>query len=307
MTLGLLTQYGIRKRAGGGGGSGYTYYRLNITANNGDSRTGLSQIEFYTSPGGSNVATNSGTATASGTEAGGGSPDNLFDGSPGSAVADQWRVVATSGWVQKQFDTPFELDSFALRGYEGAFPERAPKAFQMLGSNDGSTWDTLSDRFGQGPTGGAPWGDAEQRVFTVGNTPVYYRWVFTANNGDSRTSINELELYLAIGGATVHRNAGDITGPEENNSTLGLKNAFDGTTASWRVVSASPTVTKHFDEDIVVVQYGIANGTPTTSAAGRAPKDWTLQRSTDGSSWTTVSTVAGETAWTAGELRKFTI
>src|SRR5690606_20218197 len=42
-------------------------------------------------------------------------------------------------------------------------------------------------------------------------------------------------------------------------------------------------------------------------AADGAPKDWTLECSDDGSTWTVAHTVTGQTAWAPGEVREFTL
>lgn len=43
----------------------------------------------------------------------------------------------------------------------------------------------------------------------------------------------------------------------------------------------------------------------TIGEPNRAPKDWTMEGSTDGSAWVTLDTVTNSTAWGSGEIRNF--
>jgi hypothetical protein len=70
---------------------------------------------------------------------------------------------------------------------------RAPKAWMMEGSNDGSTWDVLDTR-----TNEISWVSLETRNYicaVVATAYRYFRINVTENNGDAYLAISELYLY----------------------------------------------------------------------------------------------------------------
>ena len=78
----------------------------------------------------------------------------------------------------------------------------------------------------------------------------------------------------------------------------------DYETAHW-VSNGNPTGYLQLDtgESYLLLNYTItASG---DSQPNRAPKDWTLQGSNNGSDWTTLDTVTGETSWSNSESRNF--
>lgn len=102
-------------------------------------------------------------------------------------------------------------NSYLLGYYQvqagATFANRAPQAWTMEGSNDGSSWTTLDTQTGQ--TSWLPvTGLGEVRTFTIsspGTTAYrYFRLNITANNGDATyTQVVELYLYGLAGSAPV--------------------------------------------------------------------------------------------------------
>ena len=86
-------------------------------------------------------------------------------------------------------------------------------------------------------------------------------------------------------------------------------NAFDGVISGnvgWRTFSGQPVtswIQVHFDDVVEIDDFRVR---AWASNPNRAPKDFTLQYSDNGTSWTTAITVTNQTTWTANESRTFT-
>lgn len=107
----------------------------------------------------------------------------------GSAAPSSLEIDIATAWVPTSYSIAVCPDS-ADAGAAG----RAPNAWTMQGSNDGSTWFTLDTRSAQ--SGWSAGG--ETRTFPVTGIIGYrnFRISISANNGDpSRTQIAELALY----------------------------------------------------------------------------------------------------------------
>ena len=81
-------------------------------------------------------------------------------------------------------------------------PDRAPKDWTMQGSNNGSTWTTLSTVIGE-----TSWTQGETRTFTFTNSTayLYYKLDITANNGNAATEVGEIEFIEAQNTATKYQ------------------------------------------------------------------------------------------------------
>ena len=93
-------------------------------------------------------------------------------------------------WWQVQFVSAQAVTSYAIVRND-SFPNRNIKDFTFQGSNDGVAWVTLDTQVGiTWPTAG------QTQTFTIPNTTtyLYYRVYITANNGDSYTTIMEINL-----------------------------------------------------------------------------------------------------------------
>lgn len=124
-------------------------------------------------------------------------PAKVFDDLPATDVNGRWLSLGKTGWVQYQFPggQSFLVGSYKLWNLTvHSVASRAPKDFNLAGSNDGTTWTVLDSRVGE--TG---WTDAEPRLYFIGNPTTAYshfRLTITANNGDTTyTGLSELELF----------------------------------------------------------------------------------------------------------------
>ena len=118
--------------------------------------------------------------------------DNDFQSDGG-----RWLVQSKSCWVAYEFETPTAVNAYGLWNskIDYTVAARAPKDFQLLGSNDGVTWTPLDAQ-----TGETGWELAEMRLYRFANTSAYKMVKFnvSANNGDTYTQLHELEFYHIV-------------------------------------------------------------------------------------------------------------
>ncbi len=159
----------------------------------GDNTAFLDAVSVAVASSTTNVALG-GTASDSGqgNAANGEGAAQAFDGNS----ATKWLTFATSGYLQVQLanKAPATVTSYQMTsgGDTGTFTGRAPKNWQLLGSNDGSTWAVLDTQTNQADTT-----SVDTRTYTVATPGSYsiYRLNITANNGDPNyTQLADLKL-----------------------------------------------------------------------------------------------------------------
>lgn len=98
--------------------------------------------------------------------------------------------VHGSLWVQLEFPEAITTGAYTLTSANDA-PERDPKNWLILGSNDGTAWETLDSRTDQFFVN-----RRETKKYTFPNDKAYrfYRWQVTANNGNSLFQCAEFRL-----------------------------------------------------------------------------------------------------------------
>ena len=139
---------------------------------------------------------------------------------------------------------------------------------------------------------------------------LYWRINVTAtDSADSfKAQITEMEYRATVGGAD--QATGGTATASSNFSTTPPADAFDDSvTTSWvsdNGAALPQWLRYQFASAVEVAQISITSGDNATRAA-RAPKDFTIQFSDDGSSWTTALSVTGEPAWGITETRLYTI
>lgn len=183
----------------------FRYYRLYMTANNGDALYQIQEVEFLalTSPtpplenlaGAFNVGTvssditGSGTASASsetaGFEAGKAFDDNAASwwASTGGPPNPTW-LKYDLGAGNAETVTAYSITPNASE------PNRAPRDWILQGSNNDSDWTDLDTR-----TDEQAWTTKRTYTFTNATDYRYYRLYMTDNNGDSLYQIQEVELF----------------------------------------------------------------------------------------------------------------
>lgn len=185
----------------------YCYFRLNISANNGDGLVQVAELYLYsdvvswptefgphnmtaeTSPSPLVAAESSYFSTLRAWQA--------FDGGLtypnqhwlGQGAGVDWMSIDLGAGNGKP------LFAYTVRLTDSGFALRAPKNWTFEGSNNGSSWTTLDTRTNQ--TG---WYSQEARSFYVGGSTGYryFRLNITANNGDGTyTEVGEICLWEA--------------------------------------------------------------------------------------------------------------
>lgn len=146
----------------------------------------------------------------------------------------------------------------------------------------------------------------------------YWRLNISANNGDTYLSIQEIELL--IGGVDQTSNP---TGSGTNianasswfSGTSTATQAFDGN----YVTAGNSWVTAAVAAGVGWISYRFGYPTPGTRAidavkiwpqvglVNRAPRDFTIETSPDGTTWTVQKTVTGQTGWVSGTPRTFAL
>jgi hypothetical protein len=134
---------------------------------------------------------------------------------------------------------------------------------------------------------------------------LYWRLNITANNGDpDYLAITEVEMRATTGGADQCN--GGISSASSNYPSYVAANAFDNdANTAWITGTAITTgiLTYQFSSAVDVLQYTIQ----ITVSQVRAPKNWTLQWSDNGTAWTTADTRAGVTDWLSNGIKTFNV
>ena len=126
------------------------------------------------------------TVTASGENPPSEGKAKAFDGDKGT----KWLTFATTGWIQAQLKQPRTVVTYAITSGNDE-PERDPKNWELLGSQDGTDWETVDARTGETFTL-----RGQTREFTVSAPQpyLYYRLNVTANGGADIVQLGELEM-----------------------------------------------------------------------------------------------------------------
>lgn len=135
-----------------------------------------------------------------------------------------------------------------------------------------------------------------------GGAARYWRIYVTANNGDGFLSMNEVELRLTAGGAD-QASGGTASASSSYFGDNGNR-AFDNNTTdvnSWVTSWAGGPEWLRYDfgagNDKAIAE--VAIWPESTTSYTRAPKDFKIQSSADGSTWTDAATYATITGWSS--------
>lgn len=287
-----------------------TFWRLNITADNGSNAVSMAELQFRTSVGGANQATG-GKGFVSVVYDSPVSAGNLFDGSTSTA----WASSSASGIAGYRWASAKDIAEIAITS-RPSFPTQAPKDFTV------EYWNGSSFVTAMTVTGSSGWSSGETRSFilptgltqasTFTNTSSffapsisqsapphrYWRVYITMGTYGSTSycGFSEIELRESLGGA-------DVTGSgtaSANSTELGnvAANAVDNNTSTqWYANSVMPCWWKY--------DFGAGNAKSIVemaidpAAIPYCPRDFQLQYSDDDSAWTTAFTVQNYTDWDA--------
>jgi hypothetical protein len=183
----------------------YSYFRLDVTANNGDSLLEIAEIYFNSDPllgwstefGPHNMTTETAPSPLVAAES------SYYSGSQGYRCFDGSLSILWEGtgggtdWVSIDLGAGNEgvLFAYTIRKSDQPFTDatKDPKDWTFEGSNNGSSWTTLDTQTSQ-----TSWEQGESRTFHVGSATAYryFRLNVTANNGNATyTQVTEIGLW----------------------------------------------------------------------------------------------------------------
>jgi hypothetical protein len=250
----------------------YTYYRLNVTALNGGSYVQLAEMSFSARP----VVTVSGESPQW---------DEGKDKLTNGILTDQWGVEATTAWIQFAYPTQVIKNAYSLTSATKE-PTRDFKDWTVSGSNNGTDWTVLDTQ-----TGHAPWAARSTTLsFNLTNTTAYsyYKLNVTALNGGSYTQLGEISFdtkpVVTVSGESPQWDEGK---DKLTDGILTNQWGVEATTAWIQFAYATPTVNN---------MYSL---TSATKEPTRDFKDWTVEGSNDGTTWTVLDTRTGHAPWAA--------
>lgn len=289
---GFRSPFGIKSGAAPSPPVSARYWRLFINSPVGGTSdySEISELEMFTLIGGSDVTTG-GTPIAS-SAFGGSVAANAFDGTkPGGSV---WISGAASApqWIGYDFGAGNPQAIVAIAISISGSTGRAPRDFQVEYSADGSTW--LSANWVV--TGQIDWTGSQTRTYTKPTGPSDPKRMWRLNVTDTVSSgdyVQIAELEFNVNGAGAPR-SGFILGGSGYFGTAFPSFAFDGSTGGTNWISPNQTKPHWIGYD-----YGVGRNvnsvTITATDGNRAPKNFDIQYSQDGITWTTEWSVAGAT------------
>ncbi|MEI6078183.1 MAG: glycoside hydrolase N-terminal domain-containing protein, partial [Verrucomicrobiota bacterium] len=213
--------------------------------------------------------------------ASGGTAANAFD----NAISIDWSSGDTSqtGWLQYQFTNG---GAWAITQYKlisaSASVASDPASWQLLASNDGSTWTVLDTQTNQAFSG-----RLTAARYAITNIPPYlfYRLNITSTAGGagSGVALSEFQLWSVDSTATASAST-------QNASPESAAQAFDGSTSTkWYNTGTPPPGWLQYQfgggAGWVITNYSLASA---NDVAQRDPTNWLFQASNDGSTWTTL-------------------
>ncbi|MFA6572116.1 MAG: discoidin domain-containing protein, partial [Bacteroidota bacterium] len=140
----------------------------------------------------------------------------------------RWMTNGLASWMQLDMGSgnTYVINSYAIKGQPATRTAQSPTAWTMLGSNDGSTWDTLDTVSGE-----PAWSAGELRTYTCDVAATAYRYFrinITAPN--AYVGVAELYLYLAPEAVayTLVGPTGVVNGGTSTNFTIQPDGIFTG-------------------------------------------------------------------------------
>lgn len=287
----------------------HRFWRINITAVDGDARSSISEVQLRTTAwdASSNVATG-GTAAAS--NAAFGAASNAFDGNP----TTNWRANAIAAWLSYDLGTAQTITQVVIMGAAAAIGE-SPKNFTVEYSDDNSAWTTWATIIGQTGWEAAQWVNSssgkipEIRAFGVSGrqnvTGAARYWAAkypSSGTGSTTVRIVQIEYRATPGGSNI--SGGTISAPVSSGSTV-ANNARDGNlTTYWQSGTSYP-------QGLLMdwgsgASYSVAEIALTANNGAGPAEAISFYRSYDNYVYELVWTTATQSAWSDGETRTFT-
>ncbi len=276
----------------------YSYYKFEVTANNGTDPWGYDLIQFselqfaYKDPSEADVpepvkqvfdtSTVKGSATLDGSQG----ILQIFDGSVATKVCI---ANVSTLWVSAKLSAPAPVNVYKIASANDHDP-RDPKDWTLYGSNDGETWIALDVRTDE---------DMPERntyyTYTFDNSTAYayYKLDITSNNGADAVGLQVVqfsEWQLFVDESRISKepveeevDTSTIKGSQDNGGSESKKYIFDGKTSTKVCAPGSS-----FWISFALKKAAVIKGYSITSAndhISRSPKKWVFYGSNDGENW----------------------
>ncbi|WFF04595.1 GH92 family glycosyl hydrolase [Micromonospora sp. WMMD1076] len=230
-------------------------------------------------------------ATGSAACAGAEGPEKAFDGRLGGA--SKWCSLAADKFLQVDLGSAQAVRSFVVKhaGLGGETTGWNTGAYTIATSTDGTTWTNRVSVSG----------NRSSRTYhpIASATARYVRLAITAptNNGNSAARIDEFEVY---GGTNLALNR-PATADSQCAATEGPEKAVNGSVAGgaadkWCSTGASRFLRVDLGASRAITSIGVFHAGAGGENRAWNTRDFDLQVSGDGTTWTTVAAVRGNTA-----------
>ncbi|MBT5910414.1 MAG: tandem-95 repeat protein, partial [Opitutae bacterium] len=215
-----------------------------------------------------------------------------------------WAPGNENSWIQWDFGSLKTVGRMLVWQFnEAGNPNRSIKKAKLEYSVDGAHWIDFSVS-GDWPKSSGTAGN--QTVLDVNSLNFSARYVRLT--GIKSYHVDELQTGVSEVLFWVPKDASIINSSTSKSTNLAAKAFDDNTSTVWMPKQlALPNVYLQwqFTNPVQVNEYKIMVG--DVSAEKRSPKDFTLQGSNDGSSWSSLATENNETGWGADEVRSYSV
>lgn len=286
-------------------GEAYRYFRLNISKNNGNaSKMEFAEWQLY----GSSITTDDITADGGvlSAEFDGDSPDGTFVKLADKDVSTKYLVSGqTDLWIDYKANGIYTMTSYSLTS-AGDNPDRDPKDWTVYASADGISWTKVDQQTGQ---------QFEYRnntqYYSINNDGgyQYFRLHITANNASTMTQMAEWQLfgnlYYDYLYNDITMNGGELTSSDnQSQEQLRFLTDNDGNTICVQKASALPVWVQYKSEiPAKILGYSVVAG----YNSDKNPRNWVLQGSNDGQTWTDIHTRSNITFSQRGERKTYPV
>lgn len=303
MLPGLVGIVGFNSTAAGGGGGGsspygsHTFWRLYIDAGDtGDANTDIVGLQFRTSVGGAQAATG-GTAFVGGAGADGPAGFNI----PADAFASgTYRRTVDSAWyIGYQFASATSIVEMSITAPSNSGRRVTNARLQYSDDSTTGSDGTWTDAFSiYDPAMAISTATVWPQDLTGASGYKAYRFQWTATSTANRTVIGELEM---IKSSVDYTSSGKVVATFVAPATSLCDNNV--TTEASSLTSGAGTATMSMASPVLIDSYTVSAGANNA----RAPRDWTVAGTNDGSTFTTLSTKTGETFTSANQTKTYAI
>ncbi|HEX5993914.1 MAG TPA: discoidin domain-containing protein, partial [Jiangellales bacterium] len=226
-------------------------------------------------------------------------PEKAVNGSWTGGRPDKWCSAGASKWLRIDLESTVNISRLVVRhaGAGGEPTSYNTRAFSIAVSADGSSWTTAATVTDN---------TADVTTHDVTTTGRYVRLdvATPTQNGDPAARIYELEVYgeagspppevnLALGKpATADGMCAASEGPEKavNGSWT------DGRSDKWCSLGSAPWLRIDLGADVPIGRFVLRHAGAGGESTDFNTRDFTIEVSADGVTWTTVVTVVGNTA-----------